>query len=75
MLALVEKVSREGGTTRQDLRQAVAKPKSGRPRHFVFQYRPPTKAFRLQLKFSKSSVERDEIISALEAIIGELRTQ
>ena len=74
MLALVEKISREGGATRQDLRQAVAKPKSGRPRHFVFQYRPPTKAFRLQLKFSKSTVERDEIIAALEAIIGELRT-
>jgi ParB family chromosome partitioning protein len=73
MLALVERISREGGTTRQELRQAATKPKPGRPRNYVFQYRPPTKAFRLQLKFSKSAVERDEIIAALEAIIGELR--
>ena len=74
MLALVEKITREGGTTRQELRRTVAvAPRPGRPRAFTFQYRPPTKAFNLQLKFRKSQVEKNEIISALEAILQELR--
>jgi hypothetical protein len=32
--------------TRQQLREAVAKPKAGRPKHYVFAYRLTTKAFR-----------------------------
>jgi hypothetical protein len=39
----------------------------------VFSYRAPTKAFKLQLRFAKSRVERDEVISALEGIIEDLR--
>jgi ParB family chromosome partitioning protein len=75
MLALVERITREGGTTRQELRRAATvAPKPGRPRAFTFQYRPPTKAFNLQLKFKKSQVDRDEIISALEVILDELRS-
>jgi ParB family chromosome partitioning protein len=73
MIALVEKIARDGGATRQDIRRATAKPKPGRPRAFVFTFRPQSKAFNLKLKFSKSAVERDEIISALEAILAELR--
>ena len=40
---------------------------------YVFQYRPPTKSFQLNLKFKRSDVEKDEIIQALEGIIAELR--
>ena len=72
MTALVEKIARQGGATRQQLRQA-SKPKAGRPKHYVFAYRPPTKAFNLKLSFTKSRVARDEIIDALEAIIRDLR--
>src|ERR1700675_3116593 len=36
MTALIEKISSQGGTTRQELRQAAAKPKPGRPKHYVF---------------------------------------
>jgi ParB family chromosome partitioning protein len=75
MTALVEKISREGGTTREALRKETAKPKAGRPKAFVYAYRPPTKAFSLRLSFIKSRVERDEIIEALQAIIKELRSQ
>src|ERR1700675_2835823 len=32
MTALIEKISSQGGTTRQELRQAAAKPKPGRPK-------------------------------------------
>jgi ParB family transcriptional regulator, chromosome partitioning protein len=73
MTALVEKIASQGGTTRQQLREAAAKPKPGRPKAFVFAFRPPTKAFHLKLSFAKSRVSRDEVIDALEAILKELR--
>jgi ParB family transcriptional regulator, chromosome partitioning protein len=73
MTHLVEKIASQGGATRQQLREAVAKPRAGRPKHYVFAYRPPTKAFNLKLRFAKSRVNRDEIIGALEAIIRDLR--
>jgi ParB family chromosome partitioning protein len=75
MIALIERISREGAATRQQLRDATAKPKAGRPKHFAFQYRPSTKAFTLQLKFRKAQVDRTEVISALEAILQDLRRQ
>ena len=73
MIALVEKMSREGGTTREAARKETAKPKAGRPKAYTFHYKAPTKAFNLQLKFTKSRVDRDEVIEALQAIIKELR--
>src|SRR5215210_933781 len=74
MVALIEKISREGGATRETLRKETAKPKAGRPKAYVFSYKAPTKAFRLQLRFTKSRVDRDEVISALQEIIKELRS-
>src|SRR6202008_2379241 len=47
MTALIEKIASQGGTTRQQLREAVSKPKPGRPKQYVFAYRPPTKLFNL----------------------------
>ena len=77
MTALVEKIAAGGGaTTREELRKAVAaKPKPGRPKAFIFNYRPQHKHFTLKLRFRKGTVERDEVISALEAILSELRDQ
>src|SRR6185295_7148637 len=48
MTALVEQMTSQGGVTRQQLRDAAAKPKAGRPKHYVFAYRPTTKAFNLK---------------------------
>jgi hypothetical protein len=73
MTALVEKIASQGGTTRQQLREAAKKSKAGRPRHFLFAWRPPTKAFNLKLSFAKSRASREEIIDALEAILRDLR--
>jgi ParB family chromosome partitioning protein len=73
MIALVEKLARDGGVTREAARKEVAKPKVGRPKAFIFSYKAPTKAFKLQLRFTKSKVERDEVIEALQGIIKELR--
>jgi ParB family chromosome partitioning protein len=75
MVALVEKLSRDGATTRDAVRKETAKPKAGRPKAYVFSYKAPTKTFKLQLRFAKSRVERDEVISVLEAILEELRKQ
>jgi len=77
MIAFIERLTRDqaGPVTREQARKVVAKPKVGRPKAFVFNYRPSTKAFNLRLQFKKSSVEREEVIAALENIIAELRTQ
>jgi ParB family chromosome partitioning protein len=76
MTALVEKIAAQGGVaTRQKLREATSKPRAGRPKHYTFAYRPPTKLFNLKLSFTKSRVNRDEIIDALEGIIRDLRKQ
>jgi ParB family chromosome partitioning protein len=75
MIALVEKIARDGGVTREEVRKETAKPKAGRPKAYVFSYKAPTKAFRLQLRFTKSRVDRDEVIAALQEIIKELRSQ
>ena len=75
MVALIEKISKDGGATRDEVRKETAKPKAGRPKAYVFSYKAPTKQFKLQLKFSKARVEREEVITALENIIEDLRSQ
>jgi ParB family chromosome partitioning protein len=77
MIALIEELTRGGHVTREQARKASAiKPvKAGRPKAFVFQYRPPAKTFNLRLQFRKSDVDRDEVISALQEIIEDLRRQ
>jgi ParB family chromosome partitioning protein len=73
MTALIEQIASQGGATRQQMREAAAKPKAGRPKHYVFAFRPPTKAFNLKLSFNKSRASRDDVIDALESIVRELR--
>jgi ParB family chromosome partitioning protein len=73
MTALLEKIASQGGATRQQLREATAKPKPGRPKPYVFAYRPPDKTFNLKLSFGRSRASKDDVISALEAILKELR--
>lgn len=74
MIALVERITSQGGATREEVRKQTLKARPGRPRAFTFNYRPPTKAFSLRLSFRKGKAERDEIISALEAILDDLRS-
>ena len=73
MVALVEKIASQGGATREELRKQAAKPKAGRPKAFIWAYKPPSKAFDLKLSFRKGKAERDEIIAALETILEDLR--
>jgi ParB family chromosome partitioning protein len=73
MTALINLIASQGGATRQRVREATAKPRAGRPKHYVFAYRPPSKDFNLKLNFNKARVGREEIIDALERILTELR--
>jgi ParB family transcriptional regulator, chromosome partitioning protein len=75
MVALIERVTTQGGATREDLRREASRPKAGRPKAFTFVYKPPTKAFNLKLSFRKGKAERTEVIAALEAILQDLRSQ
>jgi len=76
MVALVEHLTKGGAAaTREEARKAaVARPKLGRPKAFVFQYRPAAKTFNLRLQFRKSDVDRSEVIATLETILNELRS-
>lgn len=73
MLALIEKLTTEGATTREAIRKEAQKPKPGRPKPFVFNFKPSSKAFNLRLSFNKKNASKDEVIHALEAILDELR--
>ena len=75
MLALIEKIASQGGATRAEVRKDLAKPKPGRPKAYVFAFRAPSKAFALKLKFKKGHVAKQEVISALEEILDQLRNE
>jgi ParB family chromosome partitioning protein len=72
MLALVEKIATQGAT-REQLRKDTQKVKPGRPKAFVFAFRPQSKAFNLRLSFNKKDASKDEVIAALENILQELK--
>lgn len=74
MVALIERLTRDGNVTRAQARQAVAKTKPGRPKSYTFAYKAPAKTFNLKLSFRKSQVEKQEVIAALESIIDDLRS-
>src|SRR5262249_27016631 len=74
MMQLVERlVSGGNGVTRQDIRKETAKVNTGRPKPFLFSFKPQTKHFALRMTFRKGRVDKAEIITALESIIRELR--
>ena len=76
MVALVEHLTKGGAAaTREEARKAAAaRPKLGRPKAYVFQYRAPAKTFNLKLQFKKADVDRSEVIAALEGILVDLRS-
>jgi ParB family chromosome partitioning protein len=79
MLALVERLRRDGGATRTDARRFAQKSEArrgrGRPRNYVFQFKPRGGPFALSLQFKRADVERDEVIEALESVLKSLREQ
>ena len=73
MTALVEKIASQGGATRQQLREAAAKPKAGPAEALRLRLPAADQGVQPEADFTKSRATRDEIIDALEAILRELR--
>src|SRR5512134_2518750 len=59
MLGVLEKIASQGGATREQVRQQTQAPKAGRPKSFVFAFKPPSKAFNLRLSFNKNTASKD----------------
>ena len=74
MAALVERISSDS-LSRDQTRKVSRKPRRGRPKNFVFKYGARGSPFRLQMTFRKGEVEREEIITALRALIAELEQE
>ncbi|MBP7587651.1 MAG: ParB/RepB/Spo0J family partition protein [Thermoanaerobaculia bacterium] len=76
--ALLARAGREG-LSRDDLRSELrkgpaARGGSARKRPFAFKFRAPDKSFQLQLQFRQSTVEKSDLIRALEQILDEIRS-
>ncbi|MEO8195589.1 MAG: ParB/RepB/Spo0J family partition protein [Thermoanaerobaculia bacterium] len=75
--ALLARAGREG-LSRDDLRGELRKGSEtrgggARKRPFAFKFRAPDKSFQLQLQFRQSTVEKSDLIRALEQILDEIR--
>ena len=75
MVALVEQITRSGGTTRAELRKSTKRRRSAKAKPYVYKYQGPERSFRLQLNFRKADVGKSEIIRTLEEILADLRNQ
>jgi hypothetical protein len=76
MAALVERLGREGATrveARRLARKEDGRRGRGRPKHFVFHFKPKGSDFSFNLEFKRPQVEREEIIRTLEGILDSLR--
>lgn len=79
MVRLLEQVANEG-LTRDDLREvararkeAASRGASGRRKPYVFRFKSPDKTYNLALTFRKSTVDREDLIQALEQILVQLQ--
>lgn len=78
MEALIQRIT-EGGATRDEVRKATSKQpeksKAGRPRNFVFSLKEKDLPFSFNMTFKKASVEKEEIVSALKAVLAKLEAE
>jgi len=78
MIDLLEEVARRG-LNRDDLRQRLRRggetSKGGRRRPYVFRFKAPDRRYSLALTFRQSEVDKEDLIHALEQILGDLRRE
>lgn len=75
MIALLEEVA-EKGLSRDDLRERTRSSQTksgGRRKPNIFSFKAPDKSYTLSLRFRSATVDRDDLIQALESILTELR--
>lgn len=79
MKVLLDKVGRQGLTrddVRKDTREAAAKARpgaAGRRKPYTFKFKAPDQRYTLQMTFRQSTVDKDDLIRALEQILADLR--
>lgn len=83
MILLLEQVASRG-LSRDDLRAAAKGAKSSaasdrgrvaqRKKPYTFKFRSPDKTYNLSMSFRRSTVDRDDLITALEEILQQLRS-
>lgn len=72
MADFVKKIS-ERGLNRDEARRVRGQKKQARPQPFVFRHQAATREYSVEIKFRRSAVSRDELISALERLLATLR--
>jgi ParB family chromosome partitioning protein len=76
MIGLLEQVA-QSGLNRDDIRarsRARSGPGRRRRKPYVFKFRAPDRTYSLALSFRKSTVDKTDLITALEQILKDLRT-
>lgn len=71
MIQLLERVA-SLGMSREDLRRRSRRDAGGRRKPYVFTFKSPDKAYRLNLAFRRSTVDRGDLITALREILDQL---
>ncbi len=74
MVKMIDEIQRSG-LTRDEVRKLKADDKKtrGRPKGFIFHFRSPDNKFALNLRFRRSEVSKQEIISTLRELIENLQ--
>ena len=75
MISLLEQVA-HSGLNRDDIRarSRSRSPRTKRRKPYVFKFRSPDKTYSLSMSFRKSTVDKRDLIGALEKILDELRS-
>lgn len=71
MHRLIDRIT-EGITREEARRFGEGDRKAGKPKQFVFRYRPPNGSFRFSLTFARGEVARAELVVALREILERL---
>ena len=73
MAKMIEEI-KLSGLTRDDVRKLSTDERKGpgRPKGFIFHFRPPDNKYSINLKFRRSEVSKDEIIATLRELIDKL---
>ncbi len=74
MILLIERIKSDG-YTREEARNFKKDREEKKPKQFCFSFKPDDKAFSLSIRFKKQKVEKEELISALEALIEKIKEE
>lgn len=71
MAGMIEEI-RRSGLTRDDVRKMKDRSSPGRPKGFLFRFKPPDSKFFLNIRYRRSEVSKDDIIQTLRDLIEQL---